>query len=351
MATLAAAQASSVSLPRASVRMDWLVILAGSWLGFGLYWDGWAHGYGLPDSFWTIWHAVFYSGFVVTALAILAPVVLAYPRGTSWRAGLEAWRAAIPAGYGAAVLGVFIFGVAGIFDMTWHTLFGIETSTDALLSPSHMALGTGAALMISGPFVAASRRGARGGLVTLLPAVISLSFLLGTFTFFTLFAGPYSGVVGLGPRPGDANLVRAMLGVYVFSALITGIALVALRRTQLPVGSLTLILSLNGIAMILMKGHASLEVQLTFMLVAIAAGAIGDVLLWRLRPSTERLLQLRIFAVALPALYWALYLAVVVLRFGSGWTVHELTGIVVQAGIVGLLVSFVFVGGTAKQTA
>jgi hypothetical protein len=348
MATLAAARATTTSLPRASVRMDWLVIAAGSWLGAGLYWDGWAHGYGLPDSFWTVWHAAFYSGFVVTALAILAPVVRAYPRDTSWRAGLDAWRAAIPAGYGAAVLGVFIFGVAGIFDMTWHTLFGIETSTDALLSPSHMALGTGAALMISGPFVAASRRATGGGLVALLPAVISLSFLLGTFTFFTLFAGPYSGVIGLGPRPGDANLVRAMLGVYLFSALITGIALVAMRRNLLPVGSLTLILGLNGIAMILMKGHASFEVQLTFMLVAIGAGAIGDVLLWRLRPSTERLLQLRLFAVAFPALYWALYLAVVVLRLGSGWTVHELTGIVVQAGIVGLLVSFVFSGGQQR---
>jgi hypothetical protein len=182
-----------------------------------------------------------------------------------------------------------------------------------------------------------------------LPAVISLSFLLGTFTFFTLFAGPYSGVIGLGPRPVDANLVRAMLGVYLFSALITGIALVALRQNLLPVGSLTLILGLNGIAMILMKGHASIEVQLTFMLVAIAAGAIGDVLLWRLRPSTERRLRLRLFAVALPALYWTLYLAVVVLRLGSGWTVHELTGIVVQAGIVGLLVSYVFIGGNPKR--
>jgi hypothetical protein len=343
MATITAARPTAAALP--SIRMDWLVVAAGSWLGAGLYWDGWAHGYGLPDSFWTIWHAAFYSGFVVTALAILAPVVRAYPRGTSWRSGLATWRAAIPAGYEAAVLGVFLFGVAGIFDMTWHTLFGIETSTDALLSPSHMALGVGAALMISGPFVAASRRTARGGLVALLPAVISLSFLLGTFTFFTLFAGPYSGVIGLGPRPGDANLVRAMLGVYLFSALITGIALVAIRRNLLPVGSLTLILGLNGIAMILMKGHASFEVQFTFMLVAIGAGAMGDVLLWKLRPSTDRLLQLRLFAVALPALYWALYLAAVVLRLGSGWTVHELTGIVVQAGIVGLLISFVFSGG------
>jgi len=349
MATLTAARPAATTLPGAAApRMDWVVIAAGSWLGFGLYWDGWAHGYGLPDSFWTIWHAVFYSGFVVTAVAILAPVVLAYPRGMSWRGGLAIWRAAIPAGYGAAVLGVFVFGIGGIFDLTWHTLFGIETSTDALLSPSHMALGTGAALMISGPFIAASRRLTRGGLVALLPAVISLGFLLGTFTFFTLFAGPYAGVIGSGPRPGDTLLVRSLLGVYLFSALITGIALVALRREMLPPGALTVIVGLNAVAMILMRGHAPIEVQLTFMAVAIAAGAVGDVLVWKLRPSTDRLLQLRVFAVAFPALYWAIYLGVVVLRLGSGWTVHELTGIVVQAGIVGLLLSFVFRGSSAR---
>jgi hypothetical protein len=343
MATLVA-QATTTALPRATVRMDWTVIAASSWLSFGLYWDGWAHGYGLPDSFWTIWHAAFYSGFAACAVVLLAPAMLARSRAASWR-DLALWRAAIPAGYEAAVLGVFVFGVGGLFDTAWHLIFGIETSTDALLSPSHIALGTGAALMISGPFVAAARRGVRGGVVALLPAVISLSFLLGTFTFFTLFAGPYSGVIGSGPRPGDTALVRSLLGVYLFSALITGVSLVAIRRALLPVGALTIVLALNGVAMILMRGHAPLDVQLTFMLVAIAAGVSGDVLLRKLHPSAERVLPLRLFAVGLPALYWAIYLAVVVLRFGSGWTVHELTGIVVQAGIVGLLVSYVFVGG------
>jgi hypothetical protein len=67
--------------------------------------------------------------------------------------------------------------------------------------------------------------------------------------------------------------------------------------------------------MILSRGHAPLDVQVTFMLVAIAAGAIGDLL--------------------------AIYLSVVVLRVGSGWTVPELTGMVTLCGVVGLLISFV----------
>src|ERR671934_2249218 len=73
MATLTDARATSRAMPAFGVRFDWLVILACAWMGFGLYWDGWAHGYGLPDSFWTIWHAAFYSGFAASAVGGGAP--------------------------------------------------------------------------------------------------------------------------------------------------------------------------------------------------------------------------------------------------------------------------------------
>jgi adenylate kinase family enzyme len=335
MTTLVAAH--STAIPRAAafgVRFDWLALAASAWLLGGLYWDGWAHGYGLPDSFWTVWHAVFYSGYAAAAAVILGATASARPRAASW-------RAAIPAGYEATVAGVFVFGLGGAFDMAWHTAFGIELGGDALLSPSHLVLGLGIALIVIGPLLAAWRRGSSGGLVAQLPAVLSLTALLSLFTFFSLFAGPYSAVIGTGPKPSEATLVRSLLGMYLFSALVVGLALVALRRGTLPAGSLTVLLGLNGAVMILMRGHAPLEVQLTFMLVAIAAGAIGDVLLWRLRPTDSRPLQLHIFAFALPVVYFALYLGVVVLRVGSGWTVHELTGMVTLCGVVGLLLSFV----------
>lgn len=341
MATLTAAR--TTALPRAEAlgaRFDWLVIGASAWLLGGLYWDGWAHGYGLPDSFWTIWHSAFYSGYAAAAAVILGAIARARPHSAGW-------RAAIPAGYEAAVAGVVIFGFGGVFDMAWHTAFGIELGSDALLSPSHLILGLGIALIVSGPLLAAWRRGASGGLGAVLPAVLSLTALLSVFTFFSLFAGPYSAVIGTGARPNETTLVRSLLGMYLFSALVVGLALVALRRGTLPVGSLTVLLGLNGVAMILMRGHAPLDVQLTFMLVAIAAGAIGDLLLWRLRPSDARPLQLHVFAFALPVVYFAIYLGVVVLRVGSGWTVHELTGMVLLTGVIGLLLSFVFIGARA----
>jgi hypothetical protein len=335
MATVTAARTNSLPRPAAlGLRFDWLALGASAWLLGGLYWDGWAHGYGLPDSFWTIWHAAFYSGYAAAAAVIFGAIARARPQAATW-------RAAIPVGYEAAVAGVFIFGLGGVFDAAWHTAFGIELSTDALLSPSHLVLGLGIALIVSGPLLAAWRRGASGGLAQQLPAVLSLTALLSVFTFFSLFAGPYSAVIGTGARPNETTLVRSLLGMYLFSALVVGLALVALRRGTLPVGSLTTLLGLNGVAMILMRGHAPFDVQLTFMLVAIVAGAVGDVLLWRLRPSDSRPFQLHVFAFAVPVVYLAVYLGIVVLRVGSGWTVHELTGMVTLCGVVGLLISFV----------
>src|SRR4051812_29392770 len=158
-----------------------LYLAASIWLLGGLYWDGWAHGYGLPDSFWTIWHAAFYAGFVAVAAVLFTAIARARPTSASL-------RQAIPSGYELAALGAIVFAFGGAFDAAWHTAFGIETSTDALLSPSHLILGTGIALMVSGPLVAAWQRGATGDLLDLLPAVLSLTMLFSVFTFFSLFA-------------------------------------------------------------------------------------------------------------------------------------------------------------------
>jgi hypothetical protein len=335
MATLTAAR------PAIAVRtiptFDWLVVAASAWLLGGLYWDGWAHGYGLPDSFWTVWHAAFYAGFGAVAVVLFGAIARARPTAPTW-------RAAIPAGYELAVLGAVVFAFGGAFDMLWHTIFGIETSTDALLSPSHLILGTGIALMVSGPLVAAWRRGATGDLIALLPAVLSLTALFSTFTFFSLFAGPYATLIGQGPRPSGNTLEKTLLGMYLFSGLTVGLALVALRNRTLPVGALTVMLGLNGVAMIVMRGHMPLNIQAAFAGVAIAAGVVGDLMLWRLRPSIERVRELRVFAFLLPIAYFAIYLGVVIVMLGSGWTVHALTGTVLLSGVIGLLLSFVFVG-------
>src|SRR5207247_5824305 len=89
--------------------------------------------------FFTPRHALLYSGFAAAAVALGArtllnlraadarssPVALAV---RSVRDGLREprWPAALPAGYELSALGVVIFGVSGVADLTWHVIFGIE---------------------------------------------------------------------------------------------------------------------------------------------------------------------------------------------------------------------------------
>lgn len=58
---------------------------------------------------------------------------------------------ALPDGYAAGALGVFVFGVGGIADSLWHTFFGVEVDLEALLSPAHLLLFAGATLILTTP--------------------------------------------------------------------------------------------------------------------------------------------------------------------------------------------------------
>lgn len=327
--------------------LDWLVTSATAWLLGGLYADGWAHGYGLPDNFWTIWHAIFYSGFAAMAAVLCGAVALRRPRAASW-------SAAIPRGYLASFVGVIVFAVGGAFDAGWHAVFGVEVGNDALLSPSHLLLGLGIALLVTGPLRADLLRDDRSRrLARRLPMVLSLTALFSLFTFFTLFSGPYSGLLGgRGSNLRGDTVFRGLLGMYVFSALVAGFLLVALRRTTLPVGAVTVFLAVNGVAMILMQGHAPFAVQLAFSGVAIAAGVAGDLFLAVLMPSTRRPVALRAFAALVPAAFFVLYFAVVRLVAGGwAWTFTFVSGAVVGCAVIGLLLSYLVVPPVATPGA
>src|SRR5215469_18756378 len=82
----------------------------------GVYLDGWAHAHGLVDrTFFTPWHAVLYTGYLVNAMVLVVALILNHAHGF-------AWKHAMPAGYEVSLLGVPLFVVAGIGDLGWHTL-------------------------------------------------------------------------------------------------------------------------------------------------------------------------------------------------------------------------------------
>jgi hypothetical protein len=306
------------------------------WLMFGLYLDGWAHNTSLPDSFWTPWHAVFYSGYGVLA-AFLALVIL---RGIASGA---TFRLAIPEGYAPTVVGVIVFGVGGFLDMIWHTVFGIERSLDVLFSPSHLMLAIGIVLLVSGPLRSVWRRGALSRpTVDAAVAVLSLGMILLMLTFMLQFAMPFAFTPA---TPGEARLgelaqVRAIFGVLAFTAILVALSLLALREGVLLPGAITFLLILDAVALVAMRANGQAVQREVIYSTALAGGIVGDVLLWRLRPGPHRIVAVRIFAAALPGAIFLWYFVAIAVHIGTWWTVTALLGAPVLAALAGLLISY-----------
>jgi hypothetical protein len=314
----------------------------------GAYLDVWAHVHRPElETFFTPWHAVLYSGFFAVAAITVAPL-LRRPHG-------QGLLEAAPAGYELSVIGVLLFLLGGVLDMLWHTIFGIEVDVEALLSPSHLVLGLGSTLMLTGPLRAAWRR--KDVTRAPWPALLSLAYLLSAFSFWTQYAHHLSRPwAASGNRPTIASFAvvapdpvfrnAAIQSVYVAQALgvasillqaslLSAIVLLAMRRWRtFPPGAFVAIFGLNA-AMI---GAARDEVGL--IVPAVVAGAVADALLAALRPAPERARALRGAAFAVPASYFALFFAALALTRGVWWSTSLWTGCIVLAGAAGWLLSW-----------
>lgn len=121
-----------VSFPTAGLEFDRCVALLSTFFVMGIFLDGWAHNHGKVDAtFFTIWHAVLYSGYAILGAFLSLSMRRFMLQGFSMQQSL-------PKGYLASYVGVFIFALAGAADFAWHTLFGFEISVEAVLSPTHL---------------------------------------------------------------------------------------------------------------------------------------------------------------------------------------------------------------------
>ena len=319
---------------------DWTMVLLSAWLLGGAYVDGWAHDHGkVDDTFFTPWHALFYSGYLAVAIYLMWQCIRQIARGIPW-------RQALPPGYGWSLAGALIFWFGGVGDLVWHTLFGIEEGVEALFSPTHLTLAVAVWLIVGGPFRAAWQRpnGATTGVLQLLPMLLSATFMLSTITFIIQIAHP----VGTAWIGGDMPDIRVWLyqemGVMTFlwdTALLMGYVLILMRRWYLPPGAFTILLTINAIGMGFLLSNRPFPIE--HLAARIAAGIIADLLYAWLRPSAQRPLALRGFAFAVPIVVTATYVLAVDLSSGLWWTIHLWTGVMVLTGAVGLLCSYVLV--------
>ena len=297
----------------------------------GLFLDGWAHTHGrVDDTFFTPWHAALYGGFFAMALLLVGRAAWGVARDSL------PWRHAMPDGYGPALVGVALWIVGGPFDALWHEMFGFEANVEALMSPAHAVLALGIGLMASGPLRAALRHPQRGGWRDA-TMILSLALLVSILTFFTQIGHPVSNLWAA-PGGWPAMLAVGIVGTLLTVAIWTAPLLLLLRHDRLRAGSTTVVLGVNAFAMGFLFGRGAYP---ALVVAAIAAAALAvDVLRVVLRPDGSRPGAFRTFAVALSAAPVLAYFAAVAAMGGISWSTHVWVGVVVFAGAVGWLLSY-----------
>jgi hypothetical protein len=338
----------SQEYPADRLRFDRVMVALSYWFLVGMYLDGWAHHHGQTDSsFFTPWHAVLYTG------ALAVGIALGLKQGLNMLKG-HAWDRALPSGYFAALWGIVIFFVGGVFDFAWHTLFGIEENMQALLSPSHLLLASGAFLFISAPLRAAWGRRDSAKWADLLPAILSLGAILSQLTFFTQYANFASRPQTLIQMPSGADTYYfdqyGVMSMLIPTCLGVGVVLFSLRRWKLPVGAVTLLWTLNTALMIWLRFRFVSGI-LPALIAFPFGGVLADFYLWRFKPSADRPEALRWFAISIPFVTSLVYL-LILNSVGDGlwWQIHMWLGVPFLTGIAGLFLSLLSVPpGTSGQ--
>jgi hypothetical protein len=329
-----------------SLPFDYAVSLCSVWISSGFFLDAWAHGHVPVESFFTPYHGVFYSG-MLAMVVVLAAYLLRY-RG-------------LPRGYRLAILGIPIFLVAGLGDLLWHQLLGIEEGVDALLSPTHQALGLGIFFLASGPIrsVLADRANSTT-LRTQLPLVLSLVAWLTLFHFGTAYAfDPAAGRTNAPPVQNGATsdyFTALAIGYYkisigvlimIFQAIaMTGFALYMVSRIRLAFGSFTIFYVLGNAAAAAAFTNLT-PLLITTLLQSFAAGIVADTLILLRDPQPENRAAYRLFAVIVPLVYMGTYLLVTLGFDRLWWDWNEALGAWIWCGVTGFALSLI---GTARRT-
>jgi hypothetical protein len=338
--------------------LDWLVTVAVTWTMTGLFIDAHEHLFTTVETFLNPWHLTMYGGAVFAAAALAVATV------RNRRPGDSLWQA-VPRGYHPSVAGVAGLLLGGAIDSIWHAIFGFEHQLDLLLSPPHLVLLTGLFFLAVGPVRSAFARPAASRFVDQLPMLVSMGLAFQVIQF-VMQIGFYPEAL-FRDRPLSQVAFQSeqfVLSVFLFykqalemmiviwqSVLLAAAVLYAIARTRLRFGALMVVCVAEKLWV---GGELSSDAYefLLLILASIAAGLIGDVLVSRFNPSLVRPNAFRLVGFAVPAAYLGAYFTFAVPMFGGTWWDSSfLYGSIALAGIAGLCVSQLFVGGFQARSA
>jgi len=307
--------------------------------------DAWAHANIVDEleSFFTPWHALLYAGFALTAAWTFW---LGFRRRRSVaRWWLDGW----PAGYALGALGAVGFLGGGVLDMIWHSIFGVEISLDAVLSPSHLLLSVSGTLLVTSPLRAwwaagtTSRRAGTGIAALALGSTFGVLLLSHSTAFkSTTPTQAYDFVTG-----SQSHLAASYASArYLVTTVILLVPVLLVYRRRSVLGTATAVV---GAIFLFNLVTAEFPATLTAVALGATAGAFAvDLIAVRLDAirGPAAALRLPIIGGLFGALFTAGHLLGLAVTDGIAWPVELWTGNVVLAGVGGALL-----GGLATPPA
>src|SRR5437868_1442624 len=276
--------------PRAIWREDLITSLLSVALVTGLFLDGWNHinlQNGALGSFFTIWHALLYTGFSATFAWVVTRNPHLFVAGSLPAPYLHRFLG-IPLRYPLAMAG-FVIAVAA-FMFQWLSAF-LDWTPSITLGRTPPSLQADVRVLYTAEFAAVAR-------------------VLAT-------------------------------NVILFAPL-----LLALRRWQLPFGSATFLLVVVSAAM---SGLATFDLGLT-VVAALVGGLLFDTIVAVTRPDPSRTFGYRAAALIVPFVMWPVYFAILWGAYGIVWPFDLALGTVGLASISTVLLSYVAISPAVPVT-
>ena len=320
---------AAIDQPLGTSRRDHLATaIFGTWMIAGLFLDGWAHTHDKPETFFSPWHGVLYSGFGAG---------MSFAVVDHWRRRRRAGTVGVDS---LTLLGVGLFAMGGLADMVWHEIFGIEVNLEALLSPTHLLLMVGGLFMLTGPVRwGLSEQGKpTANIRTFLPTVVTLTLAAALVSFFLMFLSAFvpHDYVGVSGQITQSQQVHGVASVLVTNLLLVAPMLLVLRRLVPPAGTFTILF--GGVALA-MAGLEAFE-YLPLAIPGLIGGVIADTAAARIRSSVRDPKDIRLMAVPIPFALWTSWFGLYAWSYGLNWPVELWTGSIVLAVLSGVGLSF-----------
>jgi hypothetical protein len=321
MALTTAASSGTPVAPAVNRRDQIAFAVFSTWIIAGLFLDGWSHQANKPETFFTPWHGLMYSGFGASVL------------WSMWES--RRTRAAGATGDGfdrLSIIGVVVFVVGGTGDLVWHSLLGIEAHVEALLSPTHLTLMTGGLLLAATP-VRVDRASWNGVGRERAPWFVlqSVTACVAIVAFFTQFASVFRGrdivelvaLRGMGDAA-ETHAIQGAISVLLSNALLVGAIAYVVARWRTPRFAFTTMLGVVALGQSGQTGFA----HLVLVLAAVAGGLAADTAVARGRSDLA--------PVVAPLVMWPAWTAALALTVPFGWSPNLWGGITFLAVLTGV---------------